>query len=87
MRQRLAVYDYAARIFPMKRSSSARSRVLSLDSAFAELSTSSDAVAGFGGAAIDLHDVGGGLAGALRNALHVARDLLGRGALLLDRSR
>src|ERR1700712_5775360 len=40
---------------------------------------------GFGGAAIDLHDAGGGLVGALRDVLDAARDLLGRRALLLDR--
>src|SRR5258708_31250293 len=39
---------------------------------------------GFGGAAIDLHDVGGGLLRTLRDVLHAARDLLRRGALLLD---
>ena len=43
--------------------------------------------AGFGGAAIDLHDVGGGFLGALRDVLNAARDFLRRRALLLDRAR
>src|SRR5215218_1324406 len=34
--------------------------------------------AGFGGAAVDVHDVGGGLLRALRNILDAARDLLRR---------
>ena len=40
--------------------------------------------AGFGGAAVDLADVGGGGLGALRDVLDAAGDLLGRCALLLD---
>src|SRR5580704_5499347 len=43
--------------------------------------------AGFGRAAIDLHDVGSRLMGALGDALDAARDFLGRRALLLHRAR
>src|SRR5260221_5530248 len=42
---------------------------------------------GFGGAAIDLGDIGGGLVGALGDALNPAGDLLGCRALLLHRAR
>ena len=75
---------YAARIFAMKRSSSSRSRVLSADSVRAEVQHLFRRRAGFGGAAVDLHDAGGGLLGALRDVLHAAGDLLRRRALLLD---
>ncbi|WP_376708877.1 methyl-accepting chemotaxis protein, partial [Bradyrhizobium japonicum] len=40
--------------------------------------------AGLGRAALHVGDVGGDLLGAVSGLLHVARDLLGRGALLLD---
>src|SRR2546430_17519057 len=43
--------------------------------------------AGFGRAAIDVHDVGGGLLRALRDVLDAARDLLRRRALLFDGAR
>src|SRR4029077_587696 len=43
--------------------------------------------AGFGGAAIDLHDVDGGILGPLRDVLDVARDFLRRRALLLHGGR
>ena len=43
--------------------------------------------AGFGGAAVDLADVGGGGLRALRDGLDAAGDLLRRRALLLDRAR
>jgi hypothetical protein len=42
---------------------------------------------GFGGAAIDLGDIGSGLVSALRDALNAAGDFLGCRALLLDRAR
>src|SRR5882757_10388711 len=43
--------------------------------------------AGFGGAAIDLGDIGGRRVGALRDGLDTARDLLGDRALLLHGTR
>src|SRR5258706_1509525 len=42
---------------------------------------------GFGGAAIDLRDIGGGLMGALGDALNAAGDFLGCRALLLNCAR
>ncbi len=77
---------YAARIFAMKRSSSSRSRVLSLDRVLRRIQHLLGSRAGFGGAAVDLHDVGGGFLGALGDVLNAARDFLRRRALLLDRA-
>ena len=77
--------NQAARMFAMKRSSSSRSRVLSLDRRARRVQHFLRCGTGFGRAAIDFHDVGGGIVGALRDGLNAARDFLGRRTLLLVR--